>query len=96
VSINDLIINFFEQTIAVIHFQQLNFLALEMTVNCPKITAAGSFNIGFNLIPMVNMNKKARKYLLEFNQSFDFQLIGTTVTYLLVHHQFRQSENSNI
>ena len=34
--------------------EQLNFLILEMSLNCPKISAAGFFDIGINLIPMVN------------------------------------------
>ena len=30
-------------------------MTLEMTLNCPQISAAGFFKIGFNLIPMVNL-----------------------------------------
>ena len=33
--------------------KKINHLTLEMTLNCPKISAAGFFDVGYNLIPMV-------------------------------------------
>ena len=35
--------------------KQINYLTQEMTFNCPKISAAGFFDVGYNLIPMVNL-----------------------------------------
>ena len=37
--------------------KQINYLTQEMTFNCPKISAAGFFDVGYNLILMVNLAK---------------------------------------
>ena len=42
--------------INLLFLKQINHMTLAMNLNSPKISAAGFFNVGYNMIPMVNLS----------------------------------------
>ena len=67
----------------------LHQLIGEVYYSIPKISALGFFNVGRRLIPKVSLFLHCR--LNQFIHSHP-QLLGTTLTYLIILNQFRRAE----
>lgn len=67
---------------------------MEVSLSLPQITAAGFFDIDCKLLPTVRtavIEKENRTIITHFPNDL-LQMVGTTLTYLIILYQFDSNE----
>lgn len=85
---------FIDCSVPILHhiiFVKVNMLTAEVFLSLPRITAMEYGDLDLSLIPTV-ISQQVLKSVTINCQNYNQQLIGTTLTYLIILCQFQSSE----